>query len=204
MYENAIKAWAEKNNFDLVKKDFSSDQVKEDAAPANEVKDFGLGSLEDGTVIYYPGETITTGSPILIGGPEGEALADGSYTLADEGGAFTLVDGAVVEDEAEDEADDAEATEEDSSSDAGMEGFLAAVTPFLKEFSANNGGLKKENSELRERLENLEKAFAKSPAAVPTVPNVEKEFSKDYSGLSAKASAKAKRLDSMINSKYNK
>ncbi len=202
MYEQAVKAWAEKNGWEK-SKDFST----EEAAPQEpKSKNFGLGNLEDGTVIYYPGDTLVEGDPVLIGSEEGEPLADGSYrTEGEEGVEFTVAGGMVdtigaAEDEAEEEAP----VEEDSAAEgSGVEGLLSALAPYLKDFQAANVRNAKANAKLSEKLVELEKAFAKSPASTPTVDSTPVEIQKDYSHLSPKNAAKSARLDEIIKLKHS-
>ena len=149
-----------------------------------EQKDFALANLEDGTVIAYPGEgPLTVGAPVYVGSLDGEPLSDGTYVLEGETGEFTVEGGEVSAIGSEEE----EAEESDSAAEGGsvdVEGLLAALTPYLKDFSAANKSLSEENKALKSRVDMLEKDFAKSPAAAPSVENTPKEFSKDYSNLS--------------------
>ena len=160
----AFKAWEAEQK---------TEELAEEAAVAEVTETFGEVTLEDGSILYFPGEELTEGAEGLkVGGPEGEDAPDGDHTL--ENGDVVTIEGGIViaiataeEPEAEEEApadeeelaevevEEVEELQEETTETENFEALLALMQEFDARLSAlegTNGELSAENAELKTEL----------------------------------------------------
>ena len=88
---NLIETYAAKHGFSLTKKaDVKLSEEKVDVKLA-------IISIEDGTMVAFPGDILEVGSPVYVDSLDGDALADGEYVISEEEGSFIVTDGIVSE-----------------------------------------------------------------------------------------------------------
>lgn len=119
----------------------------------DEVKVFGSASLEDGTVIYFPGDELSEGSIVYSDEEQTEAVGASDWTLENGDVVTTGEDGTVTSIEVTDapEEDDSEGDE-----DLGQEGISEEMLIILAEFNSRLEALEALNQSLSEEKAKLE------------------------------------------------
>ena len=162
---------------------------------------FGDVTLEDGTVLYFPGEELTEGSKLYTDEDQTESAPAGSHTL-DNGDVIELdEEGFVVSIESagdpEEEVEEDLEQEEDTQAQ-GVEEILAALAPVLEDFEARILALESGNEELSKQNESLKEDLSKAEAKAEKLgklPAAEKFTAapkQSFTHLTGQASIKAR------------
>ena len=182
----AVELWAQQHGLELVN---MSEQ-----AESTEQK-FGQAEAANGDILYYPGDELVQGAPVLIGGPDGEVAPDGVHELAD-GGSIEIADGVIInvtpagEGESEEEEQAAPVLEAPTAAapTLSIEDTLDALAPLFTAAKKKHEDLQTAHEALKAEFATVKQWYDNQPAANPTEAQPE-VFSSE--GLTGEAKIKA-------------